>query len=476
MSERLPYDDAFEKMNDLPLPDSEAAWQKMEQLLDEEDKKRRIIPPVFLNCAGWGALLLVALIAGWFLLEPQKWFAKKESAQEKEISQSQKNSTTQKSNAEKESLSLTTSSIDKEKKQQTHKDNGITLVDKKEIEEQENGGKTSVTINANRQITTSNSSVKTQKKLVAIKNNRTNKKYQNFIAKAKEVPVDKNNKISSTANPDTTKNLSEVNKTNTTITTNTTNTAIANDTTKKQTIPEASSADSSYQKPKQQTKKPYYVTAGVGVQQAINTDGQTTVPYDYYGRKSSLADYIPSVYVRLHRGEKWFFQGEFRYGAPQSVKEFSFSRITKYDTSNTTLTTTITRIKKTYYHQVPLSFNYYVLPNWSVGVGEMYSLFHGAITEQEVKNKNIQTGAETSVKQVVRIPNYTDSFLYKTQWHILFQTDYQWKRFSLGLRYQKDLQPFIKYTDPSGELHVERNQSFDVFLRFALWRSKDFKL
>ncbi|MER3463508.1 MAG: hypothetical protein C4329_02910 [Chitinophagaceae bacterium] len=104
----------------------------------------------------------------------------------------------------------------------------------------------------------------------------------------------------------------------------------------------------------------------------------------------------------------------------------------------------------------------------------MYSIFQGAITEQQFDRKSLITGNDTLTSKIVRIPNFTDSFLYKTQWHILFQTAYQWKRFSLGIRYQKDLQPFIKYTDPDGAIHVEHNQSFDIFLPFELWKSKKF--
>ena len=125
-----------------------------------------------------------------------------------------------------------------------------------------------------------------------------------------------------------------------------------------------------------------------GLQQQIPFSGQKSVPYDYYGRKSSLSDYVPSIYLRLEKDKKWFVQTEFRYGAPQSIKDFSYSRQTKLDIANNNLTTTTYRLKKTYYHQLPLSFNYYILPNWSVGAGGIYNRFYGAVTEKEVNNKN----------------------------------------------------------------------------------------
>lgn len=215
--------------------------------------------------------------------------------------------------------------------------------------------------------------------------------------------------------------------------------------------------------------KTWIVSAGIGLQQRIPFNGQSSVPYDYYGRKSSLSDYIPSVYLKWERKDKWFLMGEFRYGAPQSVQEFSYSRRTKYDTATNALTTTTLRLKKTYYHQLPLSFNYYLTPNWSVGAGGIYSRFYGAIGEQEVKSKSLLTQQETVTRQLNRIHNFTDSFLYKTQVHFLVQTDVHWKRFNLGVRYARDLQPYIRYTRPDGIVNSRKNQSLQVILRYKIF-------
>lgn len=168
---------------------------------------------------------------------------------------------------------------------------------------------------------------------------------------------------------------------------------------------------------------------------------------------------------------EWFIMGEFRFGAPQSLKEFSFSRQTKFDTSSNQLTTTTTRLKKTYYHQLPFSFNYYVKPGWSFGIGGIYSRFHGAVTEREIDNLDVQTQISTVTKQITRIQHFTDSFLYKTQLHMMLQTDVQWRKFTLGLRYAKDLQPYIRYTQPDGKINEEKNASFQLILRYRLWDS-----
>jgi hypothetical protein len=170
----------------------------------------------------------------------------------------------------------------------------------------------------------------------------------------------------------------------------------------------------------------------------------------------------------MHTG-KWFMQAEFRYGAPQSVKEFSFAQRTKYDTATNNLSVTNTVLRKTYYHQIPLTLNYHVHKNVSIGVGGMYSFFYGAVTQQEVRTQNVLTGQESFKTTIVPVRSFNDSFLYKSQVHLLVQADYHWKRFNLGLRYSSDLQPYIKYTLPDGSVRTEKNHSLQLFVRYRLF-------
>ena len=212
-------------------------------------------------------------------------------------------------------------------------------------------------------------------------------------------------------------------------------------------------------------------SAGAGVQQQIPVGGQMITGYGKSGNTNALADYIPSVYLRMEKLGKWFAQAEFSYGAPQPVNEFSFKRKSVLDNNFTTITTTTVRLKKTYYHQMPLSFNYYILPKWSVGVGGMYSLLQRAVAEQEISTKNRLNEQLAFSTQVMPIKGFTDSFLYKSQLHWLLQTDYQLGKFSFGIRYTRDVQPYIKYTLPNGEMDERKNWSLDFLVRFRLWQS-----
>ncbi len=105
--------------------------------------------------------------------------------------------------------------------------------------------------------------------------------------------------------------------------------------------------------------------------------GQNFTTYSALGRKGNLADYIPSLYIRFNGRDKWFIQGEFRYEGPQYTKQFVYAQNFLKDTISNTTTITSVQLKKTFYHQLPVSFNYYVLPNWSVGAGLTWNRFRG---------------------------------------------------------------------------------------------------
>lgn len=450
MSERLPYEEMDRQFNDLPLPDEEASWQKMKELLDDDDDDI-IPPPVFLrSCMGWGIILLVGLIATWLVIRPEKRWNEKDQTKN--------------------------TSSTKAREQQSHKTNAVEKNNTILIPPDEAKDKEVISLPKQEEAGLLTKPSIKQSETKKISPNRileTNRKYNN--KKQQEVPGEKK-RLKEPENIVGTGN--SIGKTNqdksdtSSITTNHLQVSKPEDTIRAENIPHLN--DSAIQKKKTNTQKKLFFTAGIGEQQQIPIAGQTAVPYSHYGRKGSLSNYIPSVFVQLQKEKKWFLQGEFRYGAPQSVKEFSFNRKTKLDTFTNNITITTQRLKKTFYHQLPFSFNYYILPNLSVGIGGVYSHFFGAITEKEITSYNTLTQTVSNVKQIIPIRHFTDSFLYKTQVHALLQADYQWKKFSVELRYTKDIQPYIKYTKPDGTVDEEKNQSLQFIVRYRLWQSKKF--
>ncbi len=457
-----------EQFRDHPLPDAGKSWEKMKQLLDDEEDNRKPVVPVFLkSCAGWGFLLLLTAAVAWFLLKPGISPDNKISIQPKENNAQPvpvNNNKTINENKADLTNPLPSQINPLENNQQQQNVNKETSISQSSSTKTKEAQRNSIQKNYSNIVVRTNSAKPENKSSVSKKE--LNQKVPNKLIEQEQ-----------TISQETSLNKKEDQK----ITDLRIEPAIEirDSLSKKETVlvkdTIAVKLDSSKVQEKKKivkSKPAFLISAGIGMQQQVPFADQKTVTRNYYGRTSALSDYIPSLYIRIEKEKKWFVQGEFRYGAPQSLKEFSYNRQTKLDSSSSFITTTSLALKKTYYHQIPFSFNYYVLPNWSVGVGGIYSRFHGAVSETEIRNLNIQTQSESVSKKLVNIKHFTDSFLYKTQMHVLLQTEYHWKRFAFGIRYTRDVQPFIKYIKPDGKINTEKNQTIQLMARFRIWQSQ----
>lgn len=517
MSERLPYEDSIhDQLNDLPLPDENRSWEEMRKLLEEDDDDR-VPPPIFLRgCLGWGLLLLLVLGGLWFWLRPEKWGHKNETPATQTATAPKpaapsppaapsaslppspavpEEGAPAKSGDRPPSPADTGSAVPSSKKHTSTATKDEDLVDTHIIDDRKVPAHPATHSKTKTSSTTNTTRINTGKGKLSSQTSQTGKQpaRRNTVKNSGRTPVTQGQKPKTStkppvaAKPSGTKDEPQPpavtgNRKTDSLSTATISIPPSPVTTKTDTLkkidtvkkaanpPPADSSKRATERLQKKKKGSYYVSAGIGLQQQIPIAGQTSTPYNYYGRKGSLADYIPSVYVRLHRDEKWYVQGEFRYGAPQSVKEFPYSQKTVSDSSLFSTTTTTLRLKKTFYHQLPVSFNYYVLPHWSLGTGILYSRFHGAVTEQDIEQRTAQR--DTVFKKVIHIPSSTDSFFTRSQVQILFQTEFTWRRLSLSVRYTRGLQPYIRYRDAAGTVQEQTNQSFDAALRFRIWRSK----
>src|SRR6185436_8554981 len=77
MKKRFPYEEIDGNLNDLSLPDEDVAWQKMQELLNRDEKdKRRVVPLLFRTLAGWIILVLTGVIVTWLFIRPEKTVSK----------------------------------------------------------------------------------------------------------------------------------------------------------------------------------------------------------------------------------------------------------------------------------------------------------------------------------------------------------------------------------------------------------------
>jgi hypothetical protein len=219
----------------------------------------------------------------------------------------------------------------------------------------------------------------------------------------------------------------------------------------------------------------FFFSAGLSVQQQLPIAGQKATPYNSLGRKGSLLDYIPSVYVRLNRRDKWFLQAEFKYGAPQYTKELLYHQEVIADTGAVPRfqTTTSNKLKKSFYHQLPFTFNYYIKPNWSAGGGLQWNKFYGAVSDQEiVKHFNVSNTDSVISKGIVVTKGDSTGAFEKSYYQAVFESQYKWKRFSFGARYTFGLSPYVRINIPNQPERKEKNSNILVFVRYELWQQK----
>ncbi len=176
----------------------------------------------------------------------------------------------------------------------------------------------------------------------------------------------------------------------------------------------------------------------------------------------------------MHKGNKWFIQAEFRYGAPQNTKDIIFKQQIRADSAGAQFTDdTSSHLKKTYYHQLPVTFNYFIRTNWSIGGGFIWNKFTSAVAEQKVnRHDNLNNTDSLISKGSISSIKKADSNFVSSYFQYVLETQYQIKKLSLGIRYTFGLQPYLRFTLPGAAEEKEKNQSFLLFIRYELWRSK----
>lgn len=471
MSEKPPYLD--EQWDDLPLPDGDAAWQKMEALLDGEERKRRAVPWWFWPKAVAVVAMVLSAAGFWVWSVTEKQPAPTETVAATEAHPPATGNNRQPPNerippSTRDALPLPPAngvtetvtngakatagppSVTAKKAEGTTSTSKVRSMRKPEATAYRPSGQKGVEKGRKRHA----GSKREPSSSVALYNVPGLEKSRAVRKKAKDsllVVAEKGSGPLEKESAEAVQGRKESKR----------------DTAKALPVPPVVQRSEASKK-----ERPAIVwSAGIGLQRAIALSGQGSSPYNYAGKRSGLSDNIPSVYVRMQKG-KWFLQGEFHYAVPQPVENIAFNQKTRYDAAAQSLNTERFTVEKLYYHQLPLSINYEVLPKFSFGVGGTYNVLAGAVTEQEVTSKNMQSNNESITRNVAPVKGFRDSFLYKTTVGILLQSDYHWKRISFGLRYTQSLQPFIKYTKPDGTVSNKRNGVLQAILRFRLWEGK----
>lgn len=486
MNERLPYEEQLAGQwssttagDDFLLPDENLAWADMRRRLDE-DRKKRPFAWWRWGCLGWALLGILVIGAGWYFLQSPKHI--QEEHTNKVVINEQQHTTGNNNQVENGKRPVSNVSRDI---QQSGTDTSTKQAHLKQGQKQTAihvQGESPYSLNP---ISKSGNSIIQSGNGKKQKKTRTTRKNVSFTGNKKGTPSITNEvqQMShvDTQKTDTVKRVEPVLPQQPL-----SQTAVKNDTgqVQQQSIAVQQSLQKTDSLPVKKGKKQdepiikkksgFVFSAGAGLHQQIPLGGQTFTPYSSAGRKASLADYIPTVYMRMEKEKKWFLQGEFRYGAPQYTKQFTYRQQLVPDTGANPQYSTLTAygLKKTFYHQLPVTFQYYISPDWSVGAGLQWNLFQSAVAEREVNRKNNFTQIDSLVSRSIFKENGPGSLFRKSYWQAVVESQYKWKRFSFGARYAFGLQPYIQFTLPGQSSRQERNHTLQLFLRYEIWRQK----
>jgi hypothetical protein len=100
--------------------------------------------------------------------------------------------------------------------------------------------------------------------------------------------------------------------------------------------------------------------------------------------------------------------------------------------------------------------------------------FSRAVTIEEVR-QGVTTGSPRDT--IISLKKFgvlkADTNFVKSFLQARVETQFRWKKLSLGVNYTFGIQPYLKYMLPGGIPQQEKNNSFNVFLRYEIWESKE---
>jgi hypothetical protein len=214
--------------------------------------------------------------------------------------------------------------------------------------------------------------------------------------------------------------------------------------------------------------------AGLWDGEHYTVDGQTKYGWTSSDGKTLLADHLPGAYARLYMGDRWYVEAGIRLYSPQytrSVKIDSLGGTTSVS-NVVNVSDTVVTIKKLYYTDIPVTVHFRVVAGLYVGVGLQYSRLWDGAAIQNITSFSSGGGVTTGPNgafdlDLKDIPHSFDQ-IKKSDWRVLLDVSYYWRRLSAGMRYQQGISPYTE-SPLTGGIRP-RNSSFNVYLSYDIWK------
>jgi hypothetical protein len=214
----------------------------------------------------------------------------------------------------------------------------------------------------------------------------------------------------------------------------------------------------------------------LGLNQFFVLGNQDKTNYNSSGTSGNLSDYIP-VPVGRYYFHKWFYvQAEAQFNTPQYTKTLLIGQTEKNSFSQPAVQSVF--VKKLFYFNIPLSVHYSPVKNLFIGAGLQFSLLTNGVGliqnthaflgfPPTVVNPSDTAFISASVQNIKTDSSYKE--LKTSEWRFLVDVNYQWKRLTLGLRYNQAFSDFVNVRISTANITQAHNNSVQLYIRYMIW-------
>jgi hypothetical protein len=221
-----------------------------------------------------------------------------------------------------------------------------------------------------------------------------------------------------------------------------------------------------------------YLSAGLSLARNFPMGQQQDFSVTVDGKPGAVADYLPSVHVRFNSGN-WDLQTEVRIITPQythpsvvdstggdSSRIFPYQGFRQYN---------VCTVKKLYYSELAVLLDRQFFNGLWVGAGFGFGHLQGAFGTQDILMKATNPGTRDTVyrSEAINLKKNDTAYgrLSGSDWRLLLNVEYRWRRWSAGFRYERSLNPFLP-VQANGSGGKDRNETFSVHLGYELWQGR----
>ena len=197
---------------------------------------------------------------------------------------------------------------------------------------------------------------------------------------------------------------------------------------------------------------------------------QQAVAYNFNAGQNTISDYLPAPHFQYHLNEKSFLQSELQFVAPQFIQPVLLSQNIQVSSMQTKYTSIYA--KKLYYFNMPFTAYYSPFKHFYLGTGFQFSSMLSGVAMNEEKLYTVSDSSITTNYTKFRNDSLSNKF-DGSEFRILFDANYYWQKFNVGLRYNQALTNYISIrATPTSGLFQDRNKAIQFYLRYNFWEDK----